>query len=125
MGENRSLDDFLDTSSDTDDDAHTDPTGAVDAASPDSADPDTASAEPTASADSADPDTASAEPTAFTDANSQSPDKDSPDNPSNPIGSIAVYRFSPEPTECPGCGVSVTALWRDGDRYVCRSCKDW
>ena len=52
-------------------------------------------------------------------------DKDSLDNSTDPTGSIAVYRFSGEPTECPGCETSVTALWRDGDRYVCRSCKEW
>ena len=51
--------------------------------------------------------------------------EDSADNSTDPTGSIAVYRFSGDPTECPGCETSVTALWRDGDRYVCRSCKEW
>lgn len=97
MGENRSLDDFFTTSEDSG--ADTDADSSADT-NPDDSTITNAGSE-------------SAEPT------------DSVNNTSDVTGSLTVYRFSPEPTECPGCGVSVTALWRDGDRYVCRSCKDW
>lgn len=43
----------------------------------------------------------------------------SPDRP------LATYRWSAGDEDCPVCGTSARARWRDGEQFVCADCKEW
>lgn len=38
---------------------------------------------------------------------------------------VSTSRSVPEGTDCPECGETATRLWRDGDRLVCAGCTSW
>ena len=40
-------------------------------------------------------------------------------------GPAVTAAWSAEGTTCGGCGETVGRVWTDGDRRVCRTCKDW